>query len=172
MDINFSTLGSVSFDMIPYITKIIADFPEKITGVASSPAADHLFKIHPPDEARILPESQAITFHHTTAQLLYFSPVRQDIQTAVAFLATCVKTPDEDDWGKLKRLPKYLFGTRFLKLTLSADSLSILQWYVDASHQIHDDCKGHTGALLTLGAGATLSSYNKHKLNTATVAEW
>jgi hypothetical protein len=51
MNINFSTSGSVSFDMIPYITKVIADFPEKITGVASSPAADHLFKICPPNEA-------------------------------------------------------------------------------------------------------------------------
>ena len=64
-----------------------------------------------------------------------------------------------------------MFGTRFLKLTLSADSLSILQWYVDASHQIHDDCKGHTGALLTLGAGAILSSSNKQKINTKSSTE-
>jgi hypothetical protein len=106
MNINLSTPGNVSFDMIPYIKKIIADFPEKITGVASSPAADHLFKIRPPDEARVLPESQAIAFHHTTAQLLFLSRVRRDIQTAVAFLTTCVKTPDEDDWGKLKRVLK------------------------------------------------------------------
>jgi len=72
--------------MIPYITKVITDFPERITGVASSPAADHLFKIRPPEEkirppeeARILPESQAIAFHHTTAQLLFLSRVCRDI---------------------------------------------------------------------------------------------
>ena len=171
MNINFTPSGSVSFDMIPYITKVITDFPERITGVASSPAADHLFKIRPPEEARILPESQAIAFHHTTAQLLFLSRVRRDIQTAVAFLTTRVKAPDEDDWGKLKRILKYLFGTRFLKLTLSADSLSILRWYIDASHQIHDDCKGHTGALLMLGKGATLSSSNKHKINTKSSTE-
>jgi hypothetical protein len=70
MNINFATLGSVSFDMIHYITKVITDFPERITGVASSPAADHLLKNRPPDEARILPESQAIAFHHTIAQLV------------------------------------------------------------------------------------------------------
>ena len=166
MNINFLTSGSVSFDMIPYITKVIADFPERIMGVATSPAADHLFKICPPDEARILPESQAIAFHHPTAQLLFLSRVRWDIQTAVAFLTTRVKAPDEGDWGKLKHILKYLFGSCFLKLTLSADSLSILQWYIDASHQIHDDCKGHTGALITLRKGATLSSSNKHKINT------
>ncbi len=139
--------------------------------MASSPAADHLFNIRPPDEARILPESQAIAFHHTTAQLLFLSRVRRDIQTAVAFLTTCVKTPDENDWGKLKRMLKYLFGMRFLKLSISTDSLFILQWYVDASHQIHDDCKGHTGALLTLGAGAILSSSNKQKINTKSSTE-
>jgi hypothetical protein len=171
MNINFATSGSVSFDMIPYITKVITDFPERIMGVASSSAADHLFKIRPPNEARILPESQAIAFHHTAAQLLFLSRVRRDIQTVVAFLTTRVKAPDEDDWGKLKRILKYLFGMRFLKLTLSADSLSILQWYIDASHQIHDDCKGHTGALLTLWKGATFSSSNKHKINTKSSTE-
>ena len=168
---NFSTPGTVTFDMIPYIKKIIDEFPEKITGVASSPTADHLFKIRDPKDARLLPESQALASHHATAQLLFLSRVRRDIQTAVAFLTTRVKAPDEDDWGKLKRVLKYLFGTRFLKLTLSANSLSLLCWYVDASHQIHDDCKGHTGALLTLGAGAVLSSSTKQKINTKSSTE-
>jgi hypothetical protein len=79
--------------------------------VASAPAADHLFKIIPPTEARILPESQAIAYHHTTAQLLFLSWVRCNIQTAVAFLITWVKVPDEDDWGKLKCVLEYLNGT-------------------------------------------------------------
>ena len=41
---------------------------------------------------------------------------RQDNQTTVAFFTTRVKSPDEDDWGKLKRVLKYLDGTRYLKL--------------------------------------------------------
>jgi hypothetical protein len=40
MNIDFSTPGTVKFDMIPYIKKIFTDFPEQITGVDSSPAAD------------------------------------------------------------------------------------------------------------------------------------
>jgi hypothetical protein len=35
---------------------------------------------------------------------------------------------------------------------------------VDASHQLHDDCKGHTGSILTFGRGATTSSSTKHKV--------
>ncbi len=100
MNIDFSSPGNVSFDMIPYINKILQAFHENITGVASSPAADHLFTIHAPTKARLLPETQAIAFHHTVAQLLFLSHVCRNIQTPVAFLTTRVKAPGEDDWGK------------------------------------------------------------------------
>jgi hypothetical protein len=125
MNINFSNRGEVSFDMIPYLQKFLTEFPEKITGVSSTPAADHLFKIRDPNDALLLPEQQAIAFHHTTAQLLFLSCTHHDIQTAVAFLTTRVKAPNEDDWGKLKRVLKYLNGTKSLKLYLSADTLSV-----------------------------------------------
>jgi hypothetical protein len=49
--------------------------------------------------------------------------------------------------------------------------MSSIHWYVDASHQTHDDCRGHTGALMTLGRGATLSSSTKQKLNTKSSTE-
>ncbi len=168
MTIDFSTPGDATFDMIPYLRKVLNDFPEKITGVSSTPAANHLSKIW---ESLELPETQAIAFHHTTAQLLFLSRTQHDIQTAIAFLTTRVKAPDEDNWGKLKRVIKYLNGTKNLKLHLLAESLSIIQWYVDASHQTHKDCKGHTGAFLTLGAGATTSSSNKQKINTKSSTE-
>ncbi len=108
-------------------------FPEKITTIASSPAADHLFQDRPPTEAQFLPEDQARAFHHTTAQLLFLSCVRRDIQTTIAFLTTRVKHPDEDDWGKLKRVLRYFHGTRLLRLSLCAESISNIKWYVDAS---------------------------------------
>ncbi len=76
MNIDVSTPGDISFDMIPYITKILQDFHEKITVVASSPAADHLFKIHAPTDVRLLLEfleSQAIAYHHTDALLIFLS---------------------------------------------------------------------------------------------------
>ncbi len=89
-----------------------------------------------------------------------------DIQTPITFLTTRVKHPGEDDWGKLKRDLTYLDSTRSLKLTLFAESLSIIHWYVDASHQTHEDCHCHTGAILTLRHGAVSSSSTKQKVNT------
>jgi hypothetical protein len=83
---------------------------------------------------KFLNKEQAMQFHHTVAQTLFVSTrVRRDIQTVVAFLTTRVKRPDEDDWGKLKRLLRYLKGTKHLKLTLSVDTLSRIRWWVDAS---------------------------------------
>jgi hypothetical protein len=63
--------------------KILDAFPEKITGVASTPAADHLFAVSPSSEAHLLPKDQTWAFHHTTAQLLFLFRVRCDIQTPV-----------------------------------------------------------------------------------------
>ena len=84
--------------MIPYIDSIIKDFPELIEKVSPTPAADYLFKVQEED-ARPLGEDQAMAFHQTVAQLLFLCMrARRDIQTAVAFLTTRVKHPDEDDW--------------------------------------------------------------------------
>ena len=45
---------------------------------------------------------------------------------------------------------------------LSADNLGI-HWFVDALYAIHDDCKGHTSFMLTLGSGAMTSFSRKQK---------
>jgi hypothetical protein len=139
MMIDFSQQGSVTFDMIPYLAKIIKTFPEKITGMALSPATDHLYKVRPQEEARVLPKDLARAYHHTTAQLLFLLCIHRDIQPTVAFLTTCVKHPDEDDWGKSKRVLRYLNGTRSLHHKLCAESISNIVWYIDASYQTHTD---------------------------------
>ncbi len=79
---------------------------------------------------------------------------------------TRVKAPDKDDWGKLKRVLRYLNGTKHLKSTISVKDLAILKWYVDGSHNVHWDCKGHARAMFTLGEGAASSYSRKLKTNT------
>jgi hypothetical protein len=91
--------------------------------------------------------------------------------TAVAFICTRVKSPDVDDWKKLKRVMKYLRGTADLPLTLEAGDMSVLKWWIDVSFTTHDGMKSHTGIMLTLGKGATYSSSTKQKLNTKSSTE-
>jgi hypothetical protein len=113
-----------------------------------------------------------LAFHHTVAQLLFMATrAIRDIQTAVAFLTTRVKSPDEDDWGKLKQVLMYLNGTKYLKLRLTVDNMSVLKWFVDGSHNAHWDCRGHGGAVFSLGRGATSSYSRKLKLNTRSSTE-
>ncbi len=72
-------------------------------------ASDYLFKVR--EDGRKLNKELAEAFHHTLYQLLFAANrARHDIQTAVSFLTTRVKAPDEDDWGKLVRVLKYLMG--------------------------------------------------------------
>ena len=68
---------------------------------------------------------------------------------------------------------KYLNGTRDLVLTLHADKLNILKWYVDTSFSVHTDFKSHTGVVMTMGKGAMMSMSQNQKLNTnsSTISE-
>ena len=61
---------------------------------------------------------------------------------------------------------QYLWGTLYIKLTLVIDRTSIICLWVDASHMMHMDCKGHTRGMLSLGKRAALSYSKKQKLNT------
>ena len=47
-----------------------------------------------------------------------------------------------------------------LKLTI--EDLAIIKWWIDGSHNAHPDCKGHTGAMMSLGKGAVASYSRKH----------
>ncbi len=99
----FTAKGNVMVNMMEYIKNIVTIFPEEITTLKTSLVADHLFEVQEVLEAKALPEEQAMAFHHTATQLLVLSVrTRHSIQPETAFLMTRVKSPDEDDWGKVK----------------------------------------------------------------------
>jgi hypothetical protein len=113
--------------------------------------------VRPDNERKVLGKEQARAFHQSVAQLLLATTrASKDIQHAVAFLATRVKSSDEDDWMKLKRLLKYTRGTIYMPLILKADSLNIVKCWVNASYATHGDCKGHNGATMSMGTGAIM----------------
>ena len=156
--------GVVMINQIEYIKSILKEFPEEITKTRVSPAADYLFTVRDASEVKPLPEEQAVYFHRTVAQVNYVAArARRDIHPCTAFLQTRVQRPDEDDWGKLKRLLGYLKGTLHMPLILSAESLTLCRWWVDASFAVHNDCKGHTGAGMSFGRGMVLGYSWKQK---------
>ncbi len=42
-------------------------------------------------------------------------------------------------------------GMKYFKMKLSMENLGVLKWYVDSSHNVHAVCKGHGGAMFTIG---------------------
>jgi hypothetical protein len=170
MDLDYSEKGKVKIRMVPYLQSIIDEFPEEIMGTRVTPAADYLFHVR--DDASPLPEEQAGIFHRTVARLVWVQARgRRDTQTAVSFLMTRVKAPDEDDWGKLKRVLQYIKGTIHMPLVLSADSMTMPKWWIDASYSVHHDMKGHTGAMVGFGQGMPISFSHKQKLNVKSSTE-
>jgi hypothetical protein len=170
MDFDYSEKKKVKIRMIPYLQSIIDDFPEEIIATRVTPAADYLFRVR--DDATPLPEEQAILFHRFVARLVWVQARgRRDTQTPVSFLMTRVKAPDEDDWGKLKRVLQYIKGTLHMPLVLSAESMTMPKWWIDASYSVHHDMKGHTGAMLGFGQGMPISFSHKQKLNVKSSTE-
>ncbi len=41
----------------------------------------------------------------------------------------------------------------------------MIRWWVDASYNAHDDCRGQTGAMMSLGKGAVIIKSSKQKLS-------
>jgi hypothetical protein len=58
-----------------------------------------------------------------------------------------------------------------LPLILRADRLNIIKWWFDASFATHDDCRGHTGATMSLVKGSIIRMSKKQKINTRSSTE-
>jgi hypothetical protein len=149
MTFDFSKPGVVEVSMLDYIEKMIEEFPYPIKGKKSYPAPEDLFAEGKGD---VIEEKRRIVFHRWVAKSLFSGKrARMDTQTATSLLCSRVKGPKEDDWRKLIHLLEYLNATRGDVLTLSADDLSVVKWYVDASFAVHPDFKSHTGATMSYG---------------------
>jgi hypothetical protein len=68
------------------------------------------------------------------------------------------------DWYKLKRLIKYLDGSKNNYLIIKAMQPLCIYAYVDASFACHPDRKGHTGIFVTFGGGCIYGKSSKQKL--------
>ena len=106
------------------------------------------------------------------AQLLFACPIAsKDIQTAISFLITRVRDPDEDNWGKINHLIRYVRQNINMSLILRADSLKIIKWLVDVSYAAHLDMKGHMLVTMFFGRGYVTCIAKKHKINVKSSTE-
>jgi hypothetical protein len=104
MKIDYSDKGKVRITMNEYIDDMLNELPHNMDGVAASPASNHLFQTSSKNPM-LLSAEEGELFHHNVAKLLFLCKrARPDLQLAVAFLTTRVKSPDIDDYKKLARV--------------------------------------------------------------------
>jgi hypothetical protein len=124
------------------------------------------------EQSCALPKNKAELFHTFVAKDLFLSKrARQEIQPAIAFLATRIKNPTESDWNKMKKVMGFLQDTKDEVMTLEMGDNKSIEWYVDASFAVHQDCRSHTGAVMTLGKGSVQSISTKQKISTRSSTE-
>ena len=185
MTLDFSTKHQVHISMTEYVKEIIetwekaelkhSDGYKEVTSrrgrkSRATAAPEDLFKID--EDSEKLDNEMSVAFHNIVAKALYtVKRARPDASEAIAFLTTRVKSPDVDDWRKLKHLMEYLKSTADMNLILGANSSGVLNWYVDASFAVHPNMRGHTGGGLTMGRGFQIVSSTKQKLNTRSSTE-
>ena len=168
--LDYSIDNKVKIDKQDYIETILEDLPSKFEGSAVTPVAMQLFDVN--EGYKKLPKKNADLFHHVVAQLLFLCKRGcPNLQTAVAFLTTRAKAPNQDAYKKLQWAIKYLRSTKKLLLTLEASKEGEILWWVDAAFVVHNDMRSHTGGVLLLGKGAIYASLKKQKLNTKSSTE-
>ena len=72
---------------------------------------------------------------------------------------------------KAKKSTTIFERTIDLVLTLGADDIANMQAWVDVAYAVHEDCKSHTGGVMSWGWGVVLSMCKKQKLSTKSSTE-
>ena len=101
-------VGQVKITMLDYIDEIVDIFDKSdLTGggTNSSAAPAILFKVY--EECKIINAKQAVEFHHLLSKIVFATKRdRLDACTAILFLTTRLREPDNDNWVKLVHLKK------------------------------------------------------------------
>jgi hypothetical protein len=170
MTIDFRVKGEVRFSQYDFVKKLLNSLPESLnSGLKNTAAPEYLFKTT--DSSNPLDHSRKELFHTITAKTLWLSQrTRTDVQLAVGFCCTRIQEPNEHDWKKLNHLMQYIRATRFMPLIIASDGLNTII-YIDGSHAVHSNCKGHSGLFLTQGKGAMINVSKKLGLVTNSSTE-
>lgn len=139
---------SVSINQSGYVDQLLQQY--SVSRTSSLPYAASLLNENVSDDKQPTNVNEYLSL---TMKLLYLAKrTRPDILFVMSYLATKGQNPELGDLKKLHRVLTYINGTKHLQLTLRP-SESNLHMYVDASYAIHQDCKGHSGAIISIGAG-------------------
>ena len=124
------------------------------------------------EKTKKLDDDKKSTFHTFVMKAMFLCKrARPDIEPDICFLSSRTSKPDESDWQKSIRTLEFLKGTKDAILTLWANDMNILYWFIDAAFAVHGDMRSHSGLMSTMGKGAIISSSKKQKTNSRSSTE-
>ena len=169
MVFDFSETGRVRVTMDGFVQEMLSDIEVRFPGECETPAKKDLFVV---GDSKVVETKEKEFFHTYTAKLLYLAKrVRPDILVAVSYLTKRVQCPNDEDINKLERVIKYIRHTKDKGIVLEGSKTLQVEAYVDASHGIHEDFRGHTGSTISIGFGPVYSKSGGQKINTKSSAE-
>jgi hypothetical protein len=168
MTLDYNSTGVCKITMPKYTQEILSEVERTMSnckGSKSSAAPKMLFEVD--EKSSKLCKRKSNLFHSLVAKILWATKrARPDTATTISFLMTRIQESNQDDWNKLAHLIKYIRESKDLPLTLGTSGDNMLRWYIDGSHSVHPNLRGHTGGGLSMGLGYPISQSGKHKLNT------
>jgi hypothetical protein len=145
---DFRVPGQAKLSMDGSIKDMIKRY--NVTTKASTPLTDNLFKSNPLSPK--LSKRKQEQFHSLVMTLYYLAKrVRPDIITTVAWCASRVLNPTEEDESKLDRILEYLLNIIDQKLVLCIGDKVALRVFADASFGLYEDGKTVTGIVIMIG---------------------
>lgn len=170
MQLSYKDNDTVKVSMDGYVREILCQYGISQSDIARYPANGNLFVTS--ETSPILSESEQNSFRSRVMKIMYLAiRIRPDLLTALSYLTTRLTKATEEDREKLHQVYCYINHTANLFLTLSADDPLIIKAWVDASHGIHHDYRGHTGGTQSLGKGSIHSKSTRQKRNSKSSTE-
>ena len=112
----------IQVDMVKQLEECITIFGEDFSTTFKSPATKKLFEVRK-DSEKLL-ENKGDLFHSVLAKLLLMiKKSRPDLETSVSSLMTIVSNINVDDWGKMKRILRFVNCTLKSKRVFGATNL-------------------------------------------------
>ena len=174
IDFFFRGDGKVDIGTVPYIKKMIKDFEEEIGMTLnkkySTPHAKWLFKVDK-KSPKLSTEKADIFLKYVMKVAWAMKRSRPDIEFTNTFMMTRVHEPNRGDWHKFMRMMSWIKTTQEDVRTVGADDLLHMLTMTDSAHAVHDDMRGHTGQIITMGTGVIDQKASKQKMNTRSSTE-
>lgn len=171
---------TISLSQPAYIDSILQTYRMQDCNAARTPMAEkaRLSSTMSPVSDEEKNEMKSIPYREALGKLLYLSiATRPDISYAVGVLCRFSDNPGREHWSALKRVIRYLKGTRDFKLTYGPTRASNEPFITHADADLGgnvDNSRSTAGFVISVGGGAVLwsSRLQRHTSLSSTESEY